>query len=92
MNTTTSTPVLTIERKPVLSSNIKAIGYDAASKQLDVEFSSGSVYRYSGVSPEAHASFISAPSIGSHFARQIRNQFSSVDLATLDTSEGGTPD
>lgn len=92
MNTATSTPVLTIERKPVLSSNIKAIGYDAASKSLDVEFSSGSVYRYSGVSPEVHASLICAPSIGSHFARQIRNQFPSADLASLDTSEGGTPD
>ena len=62
--------------KPVKSSNIKAIGYNAVKKELHIQFSSGSTYAYHGVTPELHAALLNAESIGSHFARHIRPKFS----------------
>jgi hypothetical protein len=41
-----------MERTPVSSSNLVAVGYDPGSYTLEVEFHSGSIYQYSGV-PES---------------------------------------
>jgi len=38
-----------MDRTPVSSSNISAIGYDSDSEMLEVEFTNGAVYSYSGV-------------------------------------------
>lgn len=64
-----------VDLKPVNSSNISHIGYDASSKEMHVTFSSGSTYSYAGVEPEHHGAFVSAESIGSHFAQQIRPNY-----------------
>jgi hypothetical protein len=69
-----------IELTPVVSSQIAAIGHDAASNTLAVKFSSGSTYHYSGVSAEDFAAFKDADSIGSHFGKTIRGKFDSVRL------------
>lgn len=66
-----------MKREPVTSSNIVAIGYDAATQELEVEFRSGGIYRYSGVSQEQHEALIKAESIGKHFQAEIRNKFPS---------------
>ena len=58
----------------VESSNIKAIGYDAASKTLRVDFRSGSSYDYTNVSPEEHADFMAADSKGKHFHKHFRGK------------------
>lgn len=65
-----------IEMKPVKSSNIQAIGYDAKDKVMHIAFTSGKTYAYHGVTPEQHGEFLHADSIGSHFARHIRPRFS----------------
>jgi len=59
-------------RDSVKSSNIKAIGYDAANGVLEVEFHPNregvvSVWRYSPVDATDYASLIGAPSIGARF-------------------------
>lgn len=92
MNTAAATPVLTIPREPVVSSNLKAVGYDAATQTLDVEFNSGRVYRYRGVPPEAHKAFVNAESIGKHFGQHIRTKFPYFDLDEAEVHEGSTPD
>ena len=61
----------------VESSQIAAIGYDAGSQTLAIQFKGkgdkpGSVYHYSGVTLEDFAAFKSAESIGSHFYRHIK--------------------
>lgn len=61
-----------MERKSVESKVIKSIGYNATTRQLDVEFRSGKVYRYADVSPEKHAELLAAESIGKHFGIHIR--------------------
>ena len=66
-----------MERKRVNASNIRAIGYDAAKRLLEVEFTSGSIVQYSGVSPEVHRRFINSPSPGSFFQDQIDESFPS---------------
>jgi hypothetical protein len=63
-----------MERKPVESSTIKSVGYDAEMKALEVEFASGRIYQYYDVPEEIHNEFISAPSKGNFFHHKIKNQ------------------
>lgn len=65
-----------MERKRLNASNIRAVGYDPRNCLLEVEFSSGSVVQYSGVSAEVHRRFVNAPSPGSYFQDQIEESFS----------------
>ena len=64
-----------IERKPVDSSNIVSMGYSGATKILEVEFRSGTVYQYFQVPRKAYAELESADSKGRHLARNIRDKF-----------------
>lgn len=53
-----------MQRVPVSSSNIRAIGYDPQSAILEVEFVSGDVYRYFDVPQHVHHGLLSAVSPG----------------------------
>ena len=64
-----------MNRTPVQSSNIRSVGYDSGSQTMQVEFSSGGVYDYSGVPADVHAKMISAKSIGGAFASEVRGKF-----------------
>jgi hypothetical protein len=66
-----------MERKRVSASNIRAVGYDAGKQLLEIEFSSGPIVQYSGVSPEVHRRFMSSPSPGSFYQDQIDESFPS---------------
>jgi len=66
-----------MERKRVSASNFRSVGYDAAQQMLEIEFSSGSIVQYSGVSPEVHRRFMSSPSPGSFYQDQIEENFPS---------------
>ncbi|MCW2275130.1 KTSC domain-containing protein [Rhodoblastus acidophilus] len=61
--------------KPVKSSMISQVGYDAAKKVLHVHFPSGAQYEYHEVEPETHLALISAKSIGQHFIKHVRGVF-----------------
>lgn len=56
-----------MNRTPVRSSNISSVGYDPASRTLEVEFNSGGVYQYSGVPETIYQGFTRAASKGSYF-------------------------
>jgi hypothetical protein len=64
-----------MRRHRVDSSAISSVGYDPRSRILEVEFRSGAVYDYSGVTPRLWAAFLEAPSKGTFFSRRIRGQF-----------------
>lgn len=66
-----------MERKRINASNIRAVGYDAARQLLEIEFTSGSIVQYSGVSPEVHRRFMSSPSPGTFYQDQIDESFPS---------------
>ena len=64
-----------MDRKRINASNIRSAGYDPAKQLLEIEFSSGSIYEYSGVSPEVYRRFVNAPSPGSFYQDQIEENF-----------------
>lgn len=69
-----------MERTPVSSSNIAAIGYDADSQTLEVEFTSGAVYSYSGVPSNEYEGFMGSDSKGKYLHANIKNAYSFVKL------------
>ena len=77
-----------MEHIEVKSSNIKSVGYDPASETLEVCFLSKKegeaprVYRYDAVPYEKYRQFLNAPSVGSHFAAHIRNNYQSHRIDT----------
>ena len=69
-----------MERTAVKSSSIRSVGYDREHRLLDVEFTSGKVYRYGNVPEETHQALMGAESIGAHFGKHIRGKFQSGEL------------
>lgn len=57
------------------SSVITSVGYDAHTSTMDVEFTTGRIYRYRKVPSAIHASLISAESIGRYFNAKIRDRY-----------------
>ena len=70
----TDRPRPAIALMPVESSQVKAVGYDDASKTLAVAFTrgAGAVYHYPNVEPKTHQAFIGAESIGKFFGQHIK--------------------
>lgn len=62
---------MAMEMKPVKSSNINRMGYDADTKTMRVEFASGQTYDYPNTKPEEHAACCGAGSVGSHFHKHF---------------------
>ncbi len=56
---------------PVESSTVAAIGYDPATRTMEVRFHSGAAYRYQEVSAEDHSNLMGADSIGRHLTMKI---------------------
>jgi hypothetical protein len=69
-----------MERISVSSSNISAIGYDPDSEVLEVEFTNGAVYSYSGVPSGEYEGFINADSKGKYLHANIKNRYSCEKL------------
>jgi len=67
-----------MRRKPLDSSAIASVGYDAAREELEVEFQSGNVYRYFKVPREVYHDLLQAPSKGRYFGSFIRGQYESA--------------
>jgi hypothetical protein len=64
---------VTMQRVPVDSSSIAAIGYDPEGCVLEIEFRlSGQIYRYFGVPAEDYAAFLSAESKGSYLNQKFK--------------------
>lgn len=61
-----------MKRVPVTSSNVASVGYDPATKTLEVEFKRGGVYQYFDVPAATHAAMLAAPSIGSYLDANIK--------------------
>ena len=63
-----------MKRVVVSSSSLRALGYDAEQQVLEVEFSSGALYRYEAVPPEAVQALLEADSLGRHFNQVFKPQ------------------
>lgn len=64
-----------MDRKKVSSSKIRSVGYDERNRLLEIEFNDGSVYQFTGVSPEVHRRLMAAPSIASYYQDKIEEEF-----------------
>jgi hypothetical protein len=64
-----------MQRKRVNSSKIRSVGYDEATRTLEVEMSNGQVFQYSGVYPEVHRRFMAAPNPTSFFDDKIAEDY-----------------
>ena len=62
-------------REPVSSRSIAALGYDDDTEILEVEFVSGAVYRYRGVSQTVFEDLRQAPSKGAFFNQHIKDAY-----------------
>lgn len=69
-----------MERTPVKSSNVKAIGYDADNKVLEVEFHNGGLYQYKQVPKLVYNRLMTAESIGKAFVSSIKPKFDCTRL------------
>ena len=69
-----------MERIPVTSTDIRAIGYDTDNQILEIEFNSGSVYDYANVPQGEYDGIMSADSKGKYFHANIKNRYSFVKL------------
>jgi hypothetical protein len=81
-----------MERTTVVSkTGMTGIGYDAASKVLEIAFASrkpgepDKVYHYAEFTPEDWAAFQAAESKGSHFLRAIKPKFACTKIGTEKT-------
>ena len=63
------------EMQPVSSSNISAVGYDAESQTVYVQFLNGSTYAYKGVPEHEFENLRTAPSVGSYLNRNYKNVY-----------------
>lgn len=63
------------EMQPVSSSNIAAVGYDAESQSVYVQFLNGSTYTYKGVPEHEFENLRTASSIGSYLNRNYKNVY-----------------
>lgn len=71
-----------MDRLPVNSSNVAAVGYDANSSTLEVEFKSGSVYQYFDV-PDQHFHALSGGSVsaGRYLNAEIKPHYRCEQVA-----------
>lgn len=62
-------------REPVVSTSIVSVGFDADIETLEIEFISGSVYRYRNVEEDVYERFLAAPSKGRFFNEHIKDAY-----------------
>ncbi len=68
-------------REAVESSTMKSVGYEATSRILEIEFESGAVYQYLGVSARVHEELLGAESKGRYFNSEIRDVYRYVQVS-----------
>jgi len=64
-----------MQRQPVNSSDIAAIGYDEVSETLEIEFKATGVYRYFSVPKSVAEEFQRTPSPGKFFLQHIKGKY-----------------
>lgn len=50
-----------MQRRPVRSTSLKAVGYEAATQTLEIEYRHGGIVRYTGVPAAIHAALLQLP-------------------------------
>ena len=64
-----------MQRKAVISSNLRSIGYDETSRVLEIEFKDNTVYQYFSVPAGEHRGLMSATSHGKYLHAHIKGVY-----------------
>ena len=64
-----------MKRARIDSSAIASVGYDEVLAVLELEFTTGELYRYFAVPPSVHRELLAAPSAGRFFGERIRGVY-----------------
>jgi hypothetical protein len=67
--------VIFVERLPVKSRILRSVGYDESTKTLEIEFTSGLVYQYSGVPLKVFTDLMHSGEIGKYYSEKVRPKF-----------------
>lgn len=78
-----------MDRTPVESKMFRSIGFSPEIETLQLEFTNGTIYTYSGFKPEDWKAFNEAESKGRHFGLHIRGKFPSAKVEPK--AESDTP-
>lgn len=70
-----------MRRLGVESSALRSVGYDNALAILEIEFTSGDVYRYHAVPPSVHRALTDTESKGRYFVAHIRDVYPTVRVS-----------
>jgi hypothetical protein len=62
------------------SEAITDVEYEEETRELDVTFTGGRIYRYFDVPPETHADFMNAESMGAFLNQRIKPVFSFAEV------------
>ena len=71
-----------MKRTPVESSMLASVGYDPATRVLELEFTSGRVYRYGEVEEEVYRGLLAAESKGRYFLDSIDDMYPYAKVPT----------
>jgi hypothetical protein len=64
-----------MQRLPVSSRSVASVGWDPTSRTLEIEFTSGRVYRYFEVPEIVYHGLVRAESIGQFLNERIRDRY-----------------
>lgn len=70
-----------MDMQKVTSSNIDSIGHDPVRQVLAVKFKSGKTHEYGGFTPAKFSEMQAAPSVGSYFAKNVKDKHPPVPPA-----------
>jgi hypothetical protein len=64
-----------MRRRPVRSTTLASVGHEPGSGVLELEFTNGMVYQYTGVPESVVRELLEAPSRGQYFNFNIRDHY-----------------
>ena len=65
-----------MRRTPIDSTSLKSVGYEPATRTLEVEFQGGRVYRYFDVPPRRYRALLDAESAGRFLNTEVKGVYS----------------
>lgn len=80
-----------MEMKKISSGKLRAIGYDARARLLQVQLDDGTVLQYSGVGEEAWRRLSTSSSAWSYYRDNIEEEFTAERVSAAGAQPGAAP-
>ena len=77
-----------MERVPLKSRAVVSAGYDAETSTLEIEFSSGRIYRFTDVPTPVYGWLLKVPNKGVYVTRHLTGQYAYEDVTHPGAAEG----